>query len=121
MLLFVINKINENITTEDIQATLIQLSAVTISDAIRNSANQVDEVLVCGGGAKNSLLMETLGSLLIDTSLSTTEKYGLSPDCIEAVTFAWLAKQRIENKTANLPSVTGATKDVLLGGVYSPY
>lgn len=116
-----INKVDENITAEDIQATLVQLSAITISDAIRDSAKKIDEVLVCGGGANNLLLMATLNTLLIDTSLATTEKYGLSPDCIEAVTFAWLAKQRIENKTANLPSVTGATKAVLLGGVYAPY
>ncbi len=116
-----INEIDEGISTEDVQATLLQLSAITISDAIRDSAKQIDEVLVCGGGAKNLLLMETLESLLSGSSVSTTEKYGLSPDCIEAVTFAWLAKQRIENKTANLPSVTGATKSVLLGGVYSPY
>jgi len=116
-----LDKIDGNITAVDIQATLLQLSAITISEAIKGSTKQIDEVLVCGGGAKNQLLMEILGSLLNDTSLSTTDKYGLSPDCIEAVTFAWLAKQRMENKTANLPSVTGAKKAVLLGGVYSPY
>ncbi len=114
-----LSEIDESISAEDVQATLVQLSARTISDAIRHSAKQIDEVLVCGGGANNLLLMATLNTLLIDTSLATTEKYGLSPNCIEAVTFAWLAKQRIENKTANLPSVTGATKAVLLGGVYS--
>lgn len=116
-----INKIDENIAVEDIQATLIQLSTITISDAIRGSANQIDEVLVCGGGAYNRFLMESLQSSLLNIEVTTTSKYGLEPNCIEAVTFAWLAKQRIENKTANLPSVTGATKAVLLGGVYSPY
>jgi anhydro-N-acetylmuramic acid kinase len=116
-----INKIDEDITAEDIQATLIQLSAITISDAIRDSAKQIDEVLVCGGGAYNSFLMESLKNSLPNIEVITTSKYGLEPDCIEAVTFAWLAKQRIENKTANLPSVTGATKAVLLGGVYSPH
>jgi anhydro-N-acetylmuramic acid kinase len=115
-----LDKINSEISTEDIQATLLQLSAITICNAIKDSANQVDEVLACGGGAKNLYLMDTLKSLFVDTTFTTTDKYGLSPDCIEAVTFAWLAKQRIENKTANLPSVTGATKAVLLGGVYSP-
>lgn len=116
-----IDNVGVGINAENIQATLLQLSAITINNAIRDSEIQVDEVLACGGGAKNLLMMETLNNLLSDTSLSTTDKYGLSPDCIEAVTFAWLAKQRIENKTANLPSVTGATKAVLLGGVYSPY
>jgi len=116
-----INIIDEDITAEDIQATLIQLSAITISDAIKDSAKQIDEVLVCGGGAYNRFLMESLQISLPNIEVTTTSKYGLAPDCIEAVTFAWLAKQRIENKTANLPSVTGATKAVLLGGVYSPY
>lgn len=116
-----INKIDEDINAEDIQATLIQLSAITISDAIRDSAKKIDEVLVCGGGAHNRFLIESLQSSLPNIEVTTTSKYGLEPDCIEAVTFAWLAKQRIENKTANLPSVTGATKAVLLGGVYSPY
>tara|TARA_R110002072_G_scaffold118775_5_gene251325 strand:- start:31659 stop:32738 length:1080 start_codon:yes stop_codon:yes gene_type:complete len=116
-----LEKINSNITAKDVQATLLQLSTITIRDAINASSDNIDEVLVCGGGAKNLLLMETLNRLLNDTSLSTTDKYGLSPDCIEAVTFAWLAKQRLENKPANLPNVTGAKKEVLLGGVYSPY
>lgn len=115
-----LERISSDISPEDIQATLLQLSAITISDAIKNSLDSIDEVLACGGGAYNLLLMENLQNLLDDaTSLTTTEKYGLTPDCIEAVTFAWLAKQRIENKPGNLPSVTGANKKVLLGGIYS--
>lgn len=116
-----LDRIETDIAAADIQATLLQLSVITIHNSITDSAKQIDEVLVCGGGAKNLLLMETLKRLLNNTPIATTEKYELNPDCIEAVTFAWLAKQRIENKAANLPSVTGATKAVLLGGVYSPY
>jgi anhydro-N-acetylmuramic acid kinase len=115
-----LDKIDTDIAPEDVQATLLQLSTITIRDAINAPSSKVNEVLACGGGAKNLLLMETLKGLLSETTLSTTDKYGLSPDCIEAVTFAWLAKQRIENKPANLPSVTGANKNVLLGGIYSP-
>ena len=75
------------------------------------------EILVCGGGASNKSLMNKLQDKL-DICVTTTDKYGLSPDCIEAVTFAWLAKQRVEEKPANLPSVTGATKKVILGAIY---
>ena len=110
--------IDDEMTSADIQATLLELSTQTIANAIKQSSQQVNEVLVCGGGAHNDLLIEKLGNELDDIELATTAKYGLSPDCIEAVSFAWLAKQRIENKTANLPSVTGANKEVLLGGVY---
>lgn len=105
---------------EDIQTTLLKLSAMTICNAIQENANNYNEVLVCGGGAYNPVLMKTIQGLLPEMKVSTTADYGLAPDCIEAVTFAWLAKQRIENKTANLPSVTGANKLALLGGIYSP-
>ena len=116
-----LDKVNADISPADIQSTLLQLSAVTIYNGIKDTSEKIDEILVCGGGAYNLLLMKTLKNLFgDDTALSTTEKQGLTPDCIEAVTFAWLAKQRIENKTANIPSVTGANKAVCLGGIYSP-
>jgi anhydro-N-acetylmuramic acid kinase len=115
-----LSKLDSEIPPENIQATLLSLTAITICNAIQEYANGYDEVLVCGGGAYNSLLMQTIQDLIPDIKVSTTADYGLTPDCIEAVTFAWLAKQRIENKTANIPSVTGANKEVLLGGIYSP-
>lgn len=114
-----LNKINSDVAPTDVQATLLQLSTITIRNAITSLSVEVDELLACGGGAFNPVFIETLQNLLPDIDVSTTSKYGLSPDCIEAVTFAWLAKQRLENKTANLPSVTGASKSVLLGGIYS--
>ena len=57
---------------------------------------------------------------MIDFKITSTSDYGLPPDCIEAVTFAWLAKKRLENQTSNIPTVTGATERVILGGIYSP-
>jgi len=115
-----LSKQTSEIATEDVQATLLQLSAITICNAIKETANGYQEVLLCGGGAYNPALMKAIQNLLPEVKVSTTTDYGLTPDSIEAVTFAWLAKQRIENKPANLPSVTGANKKVLLGGVYSP-
>jgi len=115
-----ISKHDSETPPENIQATLLKLSAITISNAIQEYANEYNEMLVCGGGAYNPVLMKTIQDLLPDIKVSTTADYGLTPDCIEAVTFAWLAKQRMENKTANIPSVTGANKAVILGGIYSP-
>ncbi|MDX1373033.1 MAG: anhydro-N-acetylmuramic acid kinase, partial [Nitrososphaeraceae archaeon] len=60
-----------------------------------------------------------LRNQLPDIEVELTSEYGLDPDCIEAVTFAWLAKRRIENKPGNLPSVTGATTSCLLGDIYN--
>lgn len=115
-----LSKQESEIAAEDIQATLLQLTTQTICNAIKGVANEYNEVLLCGGGAYNPVFLKSIQSLLPHIKVSTTADYGLSPDCIEAVTFAWLAKQRMENKAANLPDVTGARKAVLLGGVYLP-
>jgi anhydro-N-acetylmuramic acid kinase len=55
-----------------------------------------------------------------DSSLSSTAQLGLDPNWVEACAFAWLAKRRIENKTGNLPAVTGASREAILGAVYLP-
>ena len=115
-----LEKINKTISPEDIQATLLKLSAITIANAIKKYADDFDEVVVCGGGANNSFLMKTIENLLKKFRVVTTSDYGLSPDCVESVTFAWLSKKRLENKPSNIPTVTGATKSVILGGIYSP-
>ena len=78
-------------------------------------------MLVCGGGANNPLLMKEIRKLVGHCmEIKTTSDSGLPPDCIEAVAFAWLAKKRLDNKSANIPDVTGANKNVILGGVYAP-
>lgn len=114
-----LEKQNTNIVTENVQATLLKLTVATISDAINKVASDYHEVLLCGGGAYNPTFSKLLQQSLPNLKITTTSDYGLTPDCIEAVTFAWLAKQRMENKAANIPDVTGAHRKVLLGGLYS--
>lgn len=109
---------DSSLKPEDVQATLLMLSVKTISQAINQYAADADEVLVCGGGVHNRATMHALSEHLITCKVVSTSEYGLDPDCIEAVTFAWLAKRRLENKPGNLPSVTGATEAVLLGKIY---
>jgi anhydro-N-acetylmuramic acid kinase len=103
----------------DIQATLTRLTGETIADAIRRHAPETQEVLVCGGGAYNLVLMNTLAETLDGMAVYSTERFGVKPECVEAVAFAWLAKCRLEGRTANLPSVTGASRGVVLGAIYS--
>ena len=103
---------------EDIQATLLELTAASIADAISTRAPGTEEILVCGGGIHNTVLARRLQSLLPGIAVKSTGDYGINPDAVEAVTFAWLAQQRLENIPANLPSVTGARKPVVLGGIY---
>lgn len=105
-------------TAEDVQATLCELTAVTIKNAIQQVAPATDEIFVCGGGAYNQTLMQRLAELLKPAEVASTTELGLSPDWVEAICFAWLAKQTLHRQAANLPSVTGARHDVVLGGIY---
>ena len=104
--------------SEDVQATLAELSARTIATSILRFAPDIGEVLVCGGGIHNADLMQRLRSYLTGVEVTSTEAYGLHPDWIEAAAFAWLAKRRLEGKTGNIPEVTGANSPQVLGAVY---
>ncbi|MGI9203061.1 MAG: anhydro-N-acetylmuramic acid kinase [Woeseiaceae bacterium] len=103
----------------DLQATLAELTARTIADAIRSSADDVTEILVCGGGVHNSHLMQRLRCQLPDITVNSTESRGLHPDWIEATAFAWLAKRYLDGKPGNIPAVTGASRPATLGALYS--
>jgi anhydro-N-acetylmuramic acid kinase len=102
----------------DVQATLLQLTAQTVSEAVRRFLPQTGEVYVCGGGAHNRELMSALVRNFPGMPVATTEALGLHPDWVEAVAFAWLAHQTLEGRPGNIPSVTGARREVILGGIY---
>ena len=104
----------------DVQATLCELSATTITTAINESAGDTGEVFVCGGGVHTSELMRRLNHHLSAATVSSTHSAGLDPDWVEAVAFAWLAMRTMHTKTGNLPSVTGASHKVVLGDIHSP-
>jgi anhydro-N-acetylmuramic acid kinase len=105
----------------DVQATLCALSATTIADAITDFAPETDDLLVCGGGARNATLMKQLASRLPSITVAPTSVAGLDPDWVEAVAFAWLAMRHQQNLPGNLPSVTGANAAVLLGMLFEPH
>ncbi len=102
----------------DIQATLTELTAHTVADAIRREGLQESEILVCGGGAHNRFLLQRLSIQLSEARIDTTAVHGLAPDWIEAMAFAWLARQTLLGLSGNLPSVTGARRAVPLGAIY---
>ncbi len=104
----------------DVQATLCELSALTIANAIKTHAAEAREIYVCGGGVHNGELMRRLKQNLPAAAVSSTESAGLDPDWIEAVAFAWLAMRTMNKESGNLPSVTGATHKVVLGDIHSP-
>lgn len=108
------------VSVEDVQATLCELTAVTIADAIKSETTAVQRALVCGGGAHNGFIMERLGYHLGSIDVASTENHGVHPDWVEAMAFAWLAKRNLEGKPGNLPSVTGARDRVVLGTLCTP-
>ena len=102
----------------DVQATLVQLTSQTIAQSVRRFLPKTHEVYVCGGGAHNRALMSAMRKQFSGIPLATTEAIGLPPDWVEAVAFAWLAYQTLKNLPGNVPSVTGARREVILGGIY---
>lgn len=101
----------------DIQRTLLELSAITISDQIKLYCAGC-QVFVCGGGALNPLLMLRLQQLMPEHKVSDTNTLGVDPMFVEAIAFAWLAEQRLCRRAIPLKSVTGAQQDAILGAVY---
>ncbi len=106
----------------DVQATLIALTALTITTAISRSYPSTQRVLVCGGGWHNPVLRQALIDAL-PCPVESTAGYGLAPDWVEATAFAWLAQQRLRGQAGNLPGVTGAHGPRMLGAIYAagPY
>lgn len=105
----------QTIKDEDIQATLLELTARTIADSMKNSS--VDTLILCGGGAKNSYLVERLEELC-KTNVKRSDDYGVSGDALESMAFAWFAYKRIQGEVVDLKSVTGASKNSQLGAIY---
>lgn len=103
----------------DVQATLLALSVRSIAEALRRTATDVREVLACGGGVHNQALMDALAAALTPAIVHSTAAAGVDPDFVEAATFAWLARERLENRPGNLPSVTGARGPRLLGAIHA--
>jgi anhydro-N-acetylmuramic acid kinase len=113
-------RLTGDIDAVDVQATLLQLSARSIANALRQTSPDVREVYACGGGVHNDALMAALRAALPDATVATTAALGLDPDFVEAAGFAWLARARLEGMPGNLPSVTGAGGPRVLGGIYAP-
>jgi anhydro-N-acetylmuramic acid kinase len=125
----------------DVQRTLTRFTAVSIANEVTklqqastlNNSNTLDkksdldksdsldkntEVYICGGGAANPLLMADLAQLLPHSPAMTTAEIGIDPDWVEAIAFAWLAKQHMHKQPGNLPAVTGASRTAILGAFY---
>lgn len=110
---------SESLPAADVQATLCELTAAAIVDSIAAGAPETARVLICGGGAHNASLMERLAARS-PAPIASTGEFGVDPDWMEAIAFAWFAKRTLAGNDANLPSVTGASRATVLGAVCQP-
>lgn len=102
----------------DVQATLTEFTAASCADAVQRFGKGGSELLVCGGGAFNTYLMQRLAALLPGVRVGSTAQRGLPPLEVEAAAFAWLARQCLLGLPGNLASVTGACGPRILGAIY---
>ena len=117
-----------SLPAEDIQATLLELTAQSIINAVNTLPKPVTEIYICGGGAHNKALMSRLRALtatpdektgeMLAAKIKNTVELGIAAEWVEAAAFAWLAKQTIEGNTGNLRRATGANSEVILGAIY---
>ena len=110
--------LNPGYADEDVQATFAELSARGVADAIVRWLGHVDETYLCGGGARNTDLAARIQRLLGAVPVAITSALGVDPNRVEALAFAWLARERIEERPGNLPDATGAAGPRSLGCVY---
>lgn len=107
-----------DVPKEDVQRTLLALTVRSIQKSILDFCPSVKEIFVCGRGALNPLLMQSLKNAFEDIKVETTDMLGIETQGVEGATFAWLAKQFVEQKPENLPAVTGAKGFRVLGCLY---
>jgi anhydro-N-acetylmuramic acid kinase len=104
----------------DVQATLLALTARTVADALNAAQPGTSRLIACGGGVHNPALMRALAATLPRMTVESSAAHGLDPDLVEAMGFAWLARQTVLGLPGNLPSVSGAKGPRVLGAIYSP-
>lgn len=116
------NKLLESsikISPQDVQATLLQVTVLSLIKSINSLKLSDKNIYLCGGGVHNEFLCMEINKNC-ETKVKTTSELGIDPDYVEAICFAWLAKKRIENKSFNLSKITGSKGKVYVGRVYDP-
>ena len=91
-----------------VQATLLELTARSLADAIARYCAGARRLIVCGGGVRNAVLLRRLAELAAPAAVDASDRHGIDPQLVEAAAFAWLAKQALDGGPGNLPFNRGA-------------
>ena len=113
-----LGSLNQPIVPADVQATLLEFTAISLCEAVIRECPGTQELFVCGGGAHNHALMQRIVAHLPNVRVATTSMLGIDPDWVEALAFAWLARQAMHHASGNLPAVTGARGERVLGAIH---
>lgn len=105
---------------EDIQRTLLELTAKSIANCINQWDVKPGEIILCGGGVHNKLLVNELTEHMQEWKVTDSAELGIDPDYMEAIAFAWFGAQTLRGLTSSLKSVTGAKQNAVLGCIYPP-
>ena len=114
------SKLTGDESAADVQATLLALTTRTVAAALQASQPATRRLIACGGGVHNPVLMAALANAMPGIQVESSAPHGLDPDSVEAMAFAWLARETLANRPGNLPAVTGAAGLRVLGGIYPP-
>jgi len=110
---------HDAIDAVDLQATLAEFTAWSIAFAVRRWGPGSGDIVVCGGGRHNADLMRRLDRHLGDFDLATSDDLGVDGDALEAAAFAWFAHRTLLGKPSNVPAVTGASGNRVLGAIHT--
>jgi len=111
-------RLGDDTSPADVQATLLELTARTVVDAIGRFCGTPDEIYLCGGGARNARLAARIGELAAPTPVHPTDRLGVPTGRVEAMAFAWLALKCARREPLDLAAVTGASHPCILGAIY---
>lgn len=111
-----LSEVAEDIAAEDVQASLLAFTVASIVQQVNRF--DVEELFVCGGGAHNTTLMSALQEQLTPINVASTSALGIDPDWVEAIAFAWMAKQSMDGNLVDTRPFTGATAPIPLGGIF---
>lgn len=110
----------ESLPPANVQATLLELSARTVVDGLRWGETRPEQLVACGGGTRNGALMGRLRELATGVEVIDSGELNIAPDWVEAMTFAWLGRRRLQRQAVDCTRLTGASLPALLGGIYEP-